>query len=124
MSPSISLTIIVPASVTDSALSRAVEHFRNRCCPVWVWGTHKGSALVRMSDLLSTITDRTQENIMLEHIRKSHNEKRQPYIMDLSKDCPSPKDIQISYLRLRDLCIPDSIRLFKTQDYKFYGLFG
>ncbi|KAK4883686.1 hypothetical protein RN001_007005 [Aquatica leii] len=122
MSPLLPRTIIVPASVTDSALSRAVEHFRNRCCPVWVWGTHKGSALVRMSDLLSTITDRTQENIMLEHIRKSHNEKRQPYIMDLSKDCPSPKDIQISYLRLRDLCIPDSIRLFKTQDYKFYGL--
>ncbi|KAF5301594.1 hypothetical protein FQR65_LT08899 [Abscondita terminalis] len=122
MSPLLPQTIIVPASVTDSALSQAVEHFRNRCCPVWVWGTLNGSALVRMADLLPTITDRTQENIMLEHIRRSHNEKRQPYIMDLSKECPSPKDIQNSYLKLRDLCIPDSIRTFKLQDYKFYGL--
>lgn len=87
-----------------------------------VWGTPDGAALVRMSDILPTITDRTQENIMLEHVRKSHAEKRQPYIIDLSKDCPSPKDIQSSYIKLRDLCIPDSIRVFKTQDFKFYGL--
>lgn len=87
-----------------------------------VWGTPEGASLVRMSDILPTITDRTQENIMLEHVRKSHVEKRQPCIMDLSKECPSPKEIQSSYLKLRDLFIPDSIRTFKIQDFKFYGL--
>lgn len=87
-----------------------------------VWGSSKGAALVRMADLFPTITDRTQENIMLEHIRKSHPEKRQPYIIDLTKDCPSPKEVQISYLKLRELCAPESTRQFKTQDFKFYGL--
>lgn len=92
-------------------------------CPNFqVWGSSTGAALVRMAELLPTITDRTQENIMLEHIRKSHSEKRQPYILDLSKDCPSPKDIQASYIKLRELCAPDSTRLFKTQDFKLYGL--
>lgn len=87
-----------------------------------VWGSSKGAALVRMSDLLPTITDRTQENIMLEHIRKSHPKTRQPYIIDLSKDCPSPKEVQSSYLKLRELCAPDSTRSFKAQDFKLYGL--
>lgn len=59
---------------------------------------------------------------MLEHIRKSHPEKRQPYIIDLTKDCPSPKEVQSSYIKLRELCTPDSCRLFKSQDFKFYGL--
>lgn len=75
-----------------------------------------------MADLLPTITDRTQENILLEHIRRSHPEKRQPVVMDLAKDCPSPKDVHTSFCKLRELCTPDSIRLFKAQDFKFYGL--
>lgn len=42
--------------------------------------------------------------------------------MDLTKDCPSPKDVYLSFCKLRELCTPDNIRLFKTQDFKFYGL--
>jgi myotubularin-related protein 10/11/12 len=75
-----------------------------------------------MADLLPTIQDRTQENMLLEHIRKSHPEKKQPYIIDLSKECPSPKEIQSSFLKLRDLCVPENLRTFKNQDFKFYGL--
>lgn len=85
-----------------------------------MWSSPKGASLVRMADLLPTITDRTQENILLEHVRKSH--KSIPYIMDLTKECPTPKEIQNSYIKLRELCVPDSIRLFKAQDFKFYGL--
>lgn len=121
-SPTMMSTLIVPQSVTDSFLSSAIEHFRNRTCPAWVWGTAHGAALVRMADLLATIPDRTQENTILEHIRKSHPEKRQPYIIDLTKDCPTPKDIQLSFQKLRDLCVPENTRIFKNQDFKFYGL--
>lgn len=42
--------------------------------------------------------------------------------MDLSKDCPSPKEVYTSFVKLRDLSTPDSIRTFKSQDHKFYGL--
>lgn len=87
-----------------------------------MWGTKKGAALVRMADLLPTIQDRTQENILLEHIRKSHPDHKQPHIIDLTKDCPSPKDVQLSFLKLRDLCVPEHTRSFKNQDFKFCGL--
>ncbi|KAJ8909509.1 hypothetical protein NQ315_011421 [Exocentrus adspersus] len=120
ISPLLIETIIVPQSVTDNIIKEAVEKFRSRGCPVWVWGTSKGAALVRMADLLPTVTDRTEENKLLEHIRKSHPEKRVPHIIDLS--FPTPKDINVSYLKLRELCTPDNTRLFKSQDFKFYGL--
>ncbi|CAG9815842.1 unnamed protein product [Phaedon cochleariae] len=119
-SPLLIETMIVPKSVSDSIINEAVEKFRNRFCPLWVWGTHKGAALVRMADLLPTITDRTEENKLLEHIRKSHPEKKPPHIIDLSS--PTPKDIQSSFMKLRDLCTPENTRVFKSQDFKFYGL--
>lgn len=119
VSPLLIEALVVPTSVTDANITQAVEHFRNRCFPVWVWGTQNGAALVRMADLLPTITNRTQENILLEHIRKSHPAKVQPHIIDLST--PTPKDIQTSYGKLRDLCVPESQRQFRSQDFKFYG---
>lgn len=72
-----------------------------------------------MADLLPAVSDRTEENKLLEHIRKSHPEKKPPHIIDLSS--PSPKDISISFNKLRELCVPDNTRVFKSQDFKFYG---
>lgn len=80
-----------------------------------------GAALVRMADIVPTIPDRTQENIMLENVRKSHPTKTQPFVMDLSKECPLPKDVQNSYVRFRDLCTPETVRQFWIQDGKFYS---
>ncbi|KAL1506237.1 hypothetical protein ABEB36_005634 [Hypothenemus hampei] len=120
VSPLLVETIIVPKSVTDNIVKEAVEKFRNRFCPVWIWGTRNGAALVRMAELLPTITDRTEENKLLEHIRRSHPDMKPPFIIDLTS--PSPKEIFSSYIRLRDLCTPESTRVFKNQDYKFYGL--
>lgn len=73
-----------------------------------------------MADLLPTIADRTEENKLLEHIRKSHPNKKQPRIIDLTY--PSPRDIHLSFNKLRELCIPENNRVFKSQDYKFFGL--
>lgn len=72
-----------------------------------------------MGEIVATIPERTQENIMLENVRKSHPSKKQPNVIDLSKDCPSPKDVQIAYIRLRDLCTPETVRQFWIQDGKF-----
>ncbi|KAG5885891.1 hypothetical protein JTB14_019150 [Gonioctena quinquepunctata] len=119
-SPLLVETLIVPQSVTDIIIKEAVEKFCNRFLPIWVWGTPKGAALVRMADLLPTISDHTEENKLLEHIRKSHPDKKPPHIIDLSS--PTPKDIQTSFLKLRELCTPDNTRIFKSQDFKFYGL--
>lgn len=49
---------------------------------------------------------RTQENKMLENIRKCHPQLKAPSIIDLDKELPSVKNISISYSKLRDLCTP------------------
>lgn len=59
---------------------------------------------------------------MLEHIRKSHDKLACPVILDLVKDLPSAKELQTSFVKLRELFNPSSSRLFKQQDNKFYSL--
>lgn len=85
-----------------------------------MWGTARGAALVRMADLMPTITESSHENQLLEHIRRSHPELRAPSIINLNS--PSAKELQSGYAKLRDLCIPDNSRTFRNQDRKFYAL--
>lgn len=84
-----------------------------------MWSAINGAALVRMADMVPTIPERTQENIMLENVRKSHPSKKQPDVIDLTKECPSPKEVQTSYVKFRELCTPENIRQFWLQDGKF-----
>lgn len=65
-----------------------------------------------MAELMPTITDTKQENTMLELVRKCDPLMRQPHIMELSKVLPSIQDVNGSFLKLRDLCTPDSTREF------------
>ncbi|XP_044738070.1 myotubularin-related protein 10-B isoform X2 [Chrysoperla carnea] len=114
--------IVVPADIVDHQLYEAARHFRCGSVPIWVWSSKNGAALVRMADIQATITDRVQENIMLENVRKCHPTMKQPVVVDLTKDMPSAKDVYSSYLRLRELCAPESLRQFWTQDRHFYAL--
>ena len=49
---------------------------------------------------------RKQENAMLESVRKTHPRKTPPCVIDLTKDLPSPRELESSYIKLRDLCTP------------------
>ena len=48
---------------------------------------------------------------MLESVRKSHPRKTPPSVIDLTKDLPSPRELESSYIKLRDLCTPGNERL-------------
>ncbi|CAB3379605.1 Hypothetical predicted protein [Cloeon dipterum] len=112
---------VVPESALDWQLETASRHFRDNRPPVWCWGTTEGAALVRMADMLPGINDRVQENIMLEQVRKAHPKKRQPQIFDLQKSLPTPRDLQISFGKLRDICSPESASRFWNQEQDFFG---
>ncbi|KAJ8672661.1 hypothetical protein QAD02_003920, partial [Eretmocerus hayati] len=118
--PSLSKYIIVPASVTDDQLIKVAQHFQGSRPPVWAWSNNQGAALVKMSELCPTITDRTQENIMLENIRKNHPRLMQPVIFELSKDI-SVKSVALSFSKFVALCSPDSLRQFLVQENNFYS---
>lgn len=65
-----------------------------------------------MASLLDTIGDTTVENRMLESVRKCDPQKRQPYLVELEKILPSIQDVYHSYMKLRELCAPESDRIF------------
>lgn len=113
--------VVVPKDITNDDIYKGAQVFRNTSFPIWVWG-NESAALVRMPEVLPSVTNRSHENTFLAKIHKCHPEKTEPEIFELLRDCPTPRDIQGSYIKLRNLCVPDSTRLFKLQDYKFYGL--
>ncbi|XP_075226762.1 myotubularin-related protein 10-A isoform X2 [Lycorma delicatula] len=119
ISSSLPQWLIVPSSVLDWQLGAAARHFRAGRPPLWCWSSPQGAALVRMADILPTITDRVQENIMLETVRKSHPTLAKPEVLELTKDLPSPREIQSRFIKLRELCAPESEKQFWTQDNNF-----
>uniref|UniRef100_A0A182SEH1 Myotubularin phosphatase domain-containing protein n=1 Tax=Anopheles maculatus TaxID=74869 RepID=A0A182SEH1_9DIPT len=105
-----------------------------------VWG-FKDAALVRLAELNPDITNTTVENILLEHVRRCDPQKRQPRLLELYKILPSIQDVNLSYIKLRDLCTPDGdqqfmvriewyqwhqfvvlVKLIAAQDGRFYTL--
>lgn len=106
MSTSLPQWIVVSSSITDFELTQAARHFRCGRFPVWCWSNSSGAALVRTADIIETITDRIQEDIMLERVREAHPKLTAPKVLDLAKDLPSPKDLDISFNKLRELCTP------------------
>ncbi|XP_051168086.1 myotubularin-related protein 12 [Leptopilina boulardi] len=121
LSSSLPEYIIVPASVTDSQLTNAAHHFQDNRPPVWSWSNDRGAALVKMAELSPTITERMQENIMLENIRKSHPRTIQPIVIELNKEI-NVKFIANSFSKFVGLCSPENIRQFWIQDNSFYSL--
>lgn len=49
---------------------------------------------------------------MLESVRKCDPQRRQPHLVELEKILPSIQDVYHSYLKLRELCAPESDRNF------------
>lgn len=95
----------MPASVTDSQLTGAASHFQDNRPPVWSWTNNRGATLVKMSELIPTITERTQENIMLENIRKSHPQKQPMAVIDLNKEV-NVKSVANGFSKFISLCSP------------------
>ena len=69
----------------------------------------------------TVMTCRQQESIILEHVRKSHPNLREPLILDLDKLMPMFSEIRASWCKLRDHCCSpvDNIQRFWEQDSKF-----
>ncbi|XP_076237687.1 myotubularin-related protein 10-B [Calliopsis andreniformis] len=118
---SLSRYIIAPACITDSQLMDAAKHFQGNRPPVWSWSSTHGAALVKMSELSPLVTNRMQENIMFENVRKSHPQKMPPVVLELNKQV-NVKLIKRAFSKFASLCSPENIRQFWLQDNNFYSL--
>ncbi|XP_042220844.1 myotubularin-related protein 10-B-like isoform X2 [Homarus americanus] len=118
---SLPAVVVVPRDLLDAQLEQAAQHFQGTRPPVWCWGSLAGAALVRMAQISPSITDKQQENRMMGLVHRCHPKKLQPFIMDLDQILPSLKDIQISYMKLRELHTPDDPTQFWEQDRHYYS---
>nr|XP_045617855.1 myotubularin-related protein 10-B-like isoform X2 [Procambarus clarkii] len=118
---SLPAVVVVPRDLLDSELEKAAQHFQGTRPPVWCWGTLAGAALVRMAQISPSIADKHQENRMMGLVHRCHPRKLQPTILDLDQMLPSLKDLQISYIKLRELHTPDDPTQFLEQDRHYYS---
>lgn len=114
---SLPLHYVVPKNLADSDYLKAAEKFRDSRNVLWVYG-YGNASLIRMAELLPDITDTRTENMMIECIRACHPQKQQPILLELSKCLPSIQDVGEGYRKLRQLCTPDTAKLFRQQDDK------
>jgi len=104
--------------VTDSQLTDAARHFQGNRPPVWSWTNAYGAALVKMPELLPTITERMHENIMFENIRKSHPQKNPPIVIELNKEI-NVKLIAMAFTKFTNLCSPGKSLLNHTYNIHY-----
>ena len=71
----------------------------------------KNASLVRIAEL-NDMTNSKEENSVFEHVRLSDPMRKQLFIMELTKFLPSIQDVETSYVKLRELCTPESDRQF------------
>lgn len=115
ISCSLSRYIIIPASITDSQLIDAAKRFQGNRPPIWSWSNARGAALVKMPELSPLVTNRIQENIMFENVRKSHPQKMPPVVLELNKDI-SVKLIAVAFSKFASLCSPGNLQFIpRTQ---------
>ncbi|XP_058833258.1 myotubularin-related protein 10-B isoform X2 [Topomyia yanbarensis] len=112
---------VVPKHMSDLEYFQISKSFRNCRSAIWVWSIGS-AALVRMAELSPEIASFTIENTMLEHVRKCDPLKKAPHLMELSKLLPSIQEVNLSYLKLRKLCIPENDHEFMAQDSRFLSL--
>lgn len=114
---------VIPRSITETDYFKLANCFRNGRTAVWVYSLQNAS-LIRMAELMPTITDTRQENTILEIVRKCDPLMRQPFILELGKLLPNIQDVQISFTKLRDLFTPDTTRQFMVSSWALTKCFS
>ncbi|KFM56684.1 Myotubularin-related protein 10, partial [Stegodyphus mimosarum] len=85
-------------------LSKTAPHFAGHRVPTWSWGLSSGASVVRMAALDPSISDSRQKDVMIDAISRASPRQLPVRIFNLDETCPSYKDVQSSFLKLKDIC--------------------
>nr|XP_034317293.1 myotubularin-related protein 10-B isoform X9 [Crassostrea gigas] len=102
-------------------LMKAASQFNENRLPAWCYTHTNGASLVRMAEMyaeseLADYVGNLKTAIQLADVNKGY-----PVEMDLTKLCPSLKDVQASYERLKELIFIDSGKDFAVQDISWFS---
>ncbi|ESP00723.1 hypothetical protein LOTGIDRAFT_112478, partial [Lottia gigantea] len=121
MSTSLPEYFIVPSQCLNNDLEQVAAQFPGGRLPVWCFTYKNGISLCRMSQLQQESEFKIYEVRMISAIKQSGTSKNEPEIIDLSRCCPTIRDIQQSYEKLKELCMTVSLKEFEINDLSWYG---
>ncbi|CAM2108227.1 unnamed protein product [Caretta caretta] len=106
MATSLPKYLWVPSRLLDNELKRAFGHFNARRIPRLCWHHPGGSDLLRAAGFHADSDPEREDVRSVEALMLAGH--AQCVIVETAADLPSPAEIQLSYLKLRALCLPDS----------------
>uniref|UniRef100_A0A8C0J018 Myotubularin related protein 11 n=1 Tax=Chelonoidis abingdonii TaxID=106734 RepID=A0A8C0J018_CHEAB len=106
MATSLPKYLWVPSRLLDNELKRAFGHFNARRIPRLCWHHPGGSDLLRAAGFHADSDPEKEDVRSVEALMLAGH--AQCVIVETTADLPSPAEIQLSYLKLRALCLPDS----------------
>uniref|UniRef100_A0A452J4A4 Myotubularin phosphatase domain-containing protein n=1 Tax=Gopherus agassizii TaxID=38772 RepID=A0A452J4A4_9SAUR len=106
MATSLPKYLWVPSRLLDNELKRAFGHFNARRIPRLCWHHPGGSDLLRAAGFHADSDPEKEDVRSVEALMLAGH--AQCVIVETAVDLPSPAEIQLSYLKLRALCLPDS----------------
>ncbi|XP_014669394.1 PREDICTED: myotubularin-related protein 10-like [Priapulus caudatus] len=120
ISESLPAHFVVPATVSDDLLRCVAANFNQKRVLVWSWTSAKDISLLRMSTLqVETPESESQLNSILREVRSTHPKNKRAQVHELHRCCPTVREIQDSYYKLRELCMPESVKQFWSQDERW-----
>ncbi|KAF0292492.1 Myotubularin-related protein 10 [Amphibalanus amphitrite] len=124
MCDSLPEVLVVPNGILDSQLLAVSRHYVGCRPPIWCWGSPDGGAIARAA--YTHVTGRTSQEaqLVMDSIKSSHPTYKDAVQMDVGALCPSIDEVQESYVRLREICSPESVRALGETDGRSLGLLG
>ncbi|XP_064355150.1 myotubularin-related protein 11 isoform X2 [Dromaius novaehollandiae] len=106
MATSLPKYLWVPGRLLDKDLKRAFAHFEERRVPRLCWHHPGGSDLLRAAGFHAASEPQREDVRCLEALMLAGH--AQCVLVDAAAELPSLAELQLAYLKLRALCLPDS----------------
>ncbi|KAF8795152.1 Myotubularin-related protein 10-A like protein [Argiope bruennichi] len=110
---------VVPSILLDMNLNKTAPHFAGHRVPTWTWGTSTGASIVRMAALDTNISDSLQKDVMIDAISRASPRQLPVRNFNLDDVCPTYKDVQNSFLKLKSLCMPSTAQEFWETEHNY-----
>ncbi|XP_044287122.1 myotubularin-related protein 12 isoform X1 [Varanus komodoensis] len=113
---------VVPMAVSEECILQ----YQGRGIPIWCWSCHNGAALLKMSTFPKEQDDNASQmhRHFLDGMYKTID--KPPYeamkIDDLSNSLPSLQEIQVAYIKFKQLFLIDNSGDFWDTDVKWFSL--